>query len=132
MIVMKPEKVNGKTYIHLTKEEKSRKFFQGKKVFISGGVTDIPDYKMNFKKVEFELKRLGAIVMNPAEILNEAFTWEECMHICYAIIDVCDMIVFLPEWTKSKGAKKEHEHGCRNCKTMVSGFCTPVAKGETA
>ena len=132
MIVMQPEKVDGKTYIRLTKEEKSKQFFKGKKVYIAGGVVGIVDNKVRFKAVEVELQNLGAIVMNPAEIFPYAFTWEECMHVCYAMIDVCDMIVFLPEWTKNKGAKKEHEYGCKNCKTMVSGFCTPVAKEETA
>lgn len=129
MIVMQPEKVDGKTYIHLTKEEKSSYFFKGKKVYIAGGITGIPDYKQRFAKVERELQQLGAATMNPA-ILPETFTWEDCMHICQSMIDVCDMIVFLPEWTKSKGSKKEHEYGCRNCKTMVTGFCTVVRKDE--
>ena len=132
MIVMKPEKVEGgKTYIHLTKEEKSSQFFKGKKVYIAGGITGVPDYKLRFKKAENELQQLGAATMNPA-VLSAGFSQDEYMHVCYAIIDVCDMIVFLPEWTKSKGAKKEHEYGCKNCKTMVSGFCTPVIKGVTA
>ena len=47
--------------------------------------------------------------MNPS-ILPNGFEHEEYMRICYAMIDVCDCVYFLENWTKSKGAQMEHDY----------------------
>lgn len=43
--------------------------------------------------------------MNPA-MLPKGFEYEEYMRVCFAMIDVCEAVCLLPNWTDSPGAKK--------------------------
>ena len=47
--------------------------------------------------------------MNPA-ILPDWLTHDQAMHICKAMLDVCDAIYLLPGWMDSKGAVEEAKH----------------------
>ncbi|MCS4522383.1 DUF4406 domain-containing protein [Clostridium botulinum] len=47
--------------------------------------------------------------MNPS-VLPEGFPWEVYMPICYAMIDACNSVYMLKNWTDSKGAKLELEY----------------------
>ena len=77
------------------------------KIFISGPISNDPNYKENFNKAETELKKLGFAVMNPA-ILPPDFDWQDYMDITIPMQNICDISYFLPNWEKSKGAKQEH------------------------
>lgn len=92
-----------------------------KKAYISGKITDCKEYKKIFKDAEIELKKLGYSVMNPAE-LPQGFEYEEYMHICYAMIDVCDIICMLPNSNESKGARLELEYAIKNGKSRMDLF----------
>jgi nucleoside 2-deoxyribosyltransferase len=76
------------------------------KVYIAGKITGLDNYKELFAAKEKELTGLGYSVINPA-ILPIGFEHHEYMHICYSMIDVCDMVVFLDNWSDSVGAKLE-------------------------
>ena len=82
----------------------------GKKVYIAGKITNLPAYKEKFAAVEKKLRDMGAIVMNPA-ILPAGFGYNEYMYICFAMIDVCEAMLFLDNWTESEGAMKEFHYG---------------------
>lgn len=43
-------------------------------------------------------------------------TQDEYMHICLAMIDVAEGVMFLDNWTDSKGATTEHEYAIKNNK----------------
>lgn len=79
------------------------------KAYIAGKITGDSDYKNKFDCASLLLRLDGWSVMNPA-ILPEGFAYDDYMHICYAMIDVCDTVFFLPYWFESKGAKLEHEY----------------------
>lgn len=85
------------------------------KIYIAGKITGLDDYKKRFKEAQDELQELGHTVMNPA-MFEEGFTHEEYMHVCYAMIDVCEGVYFLNNWRYSKGAKLEHEYAVENGK----------------
>ena len=42
--------------------------------------------------------------------LNEGFEHEDYMHICYAMIDVCDAVYMQKDWQQSKGARMELQY----------------------
>lgn len=88
------------------------------KAYIAGKITGDKDYKAKFDKVEKELRYGGWLVMNPA-ILPEGFDYEDYMTVCFAMIDVCDTVFFLPDWRDSKGAMREYEHAVCTFKKIL-------------
>lgn len=76
------------------------------KIYIAGKVNELKDYKKYFKEAEEKLIKEGHLCMNPAE-LPEGFPYEAYMPICCAMIDQCETVYMLKNWTDSKGAKTE-------------------------
>lgn len=76
------------------------------KIYIAGKITGNKNYKDEFIKAECFLERQGHEVMNPA-YMGKGFLQAEYLHICKAMIDVCDIVCFLPNWEDSKGASYE-------------------------
>lgn len=87
------------------------------KIYIAGKITGCADFEKKFKKAEEWLKSNGHTVMNPA-ILPEGFSQEEYMHICYAMIDVCEAIYMLNNWRSSAGAMLEHVYAVKKNKLI--------------
>lgn len=102
------------------------------KVYISGKMTGLSEKKIwnNFRKVETFLVKHGVhddkkfeSVMNPAVTYAmqkfNAFSYEDWMHIDFAMLDACDAIALLPNWKDSMGAKREiayaYKHGKEVC-----------------
>jgi hypothetical protein len=79
-------------------------------VYISGGITNNPNYEEDFRIGEEWLKLNDYTPINPTK-LNDAlpndFTYEKFMKIDYALIDISDAIFMLKGWQKSKGACAE-------------------------
>lgn len=81
-----------------------------KKVYISGGITGVDNYKEIFDKKQKELEKYGFSVINPAKldlIMPKESTWQEYMDICIPLLKMCDCIHMLPNYDKSKGAMEE-------------------------
>lgn len=94
------------------------------RVYVAGPMTGIPD--LNFPAFHREASRLraeGVEVVNPAEInggadelvamagMDEsqlAAHWRACMRNDIREMVLCDCIVLLPGWERSKGASLEH------------------------
>jgi len=88
------------------------------KAYIAGKITGNKDYKTKFDCASLSLRLDGWAVMNPA-ILPDGFDQSEYMHVCYAMIDVCDTVFFLPDWIDSPGAKLEHEYALKHGKSVM-------------
>ena len=82
------------------------------RVYISGGITNVPDYRIRFAEAKTLLLIRGYEVVNPAtvcESLPTSFTHEQYMKVCMALLECCDTIYMLNGWGKSKGAQAECE-----------------------
>lgn len=83
-------------------------------VYISGGITDVPDFKDRFKKAENHLRELGFNVINPAGLQDNVtvgdFTHSDYMDICVALLELSDCAYFLDNWESSGGATAEFQH----------------------
>lgn len=88
------------------------------KIYIAGKITRLDDYEEKFQAAAERLAGLGHTVMNPA-ILPPGFEHEEYMHICYAMIDVCDGVYFLNDWKDSKGARMEYRYARRSKRRIM-------------
>ena len=91
-----------------------------KKVYIAGKIDGVEDYEEKFNAAETELKEKGYICMNPAKVrFCKGFLHGEYLHICYAMIDVCEYIFMLKNWKESYGAVMEHEYAKENNKPIL-------------
>jgi len=52
-------------------------------------------------------RKAAFIVVNPALLPAEGFTWEAYMRMSGAMLAECAEVCFLPDWKESKGAKYE-------------------------
>lgn len=92
------------------------------KVYISGAITNNPNYIEQFDAAEKTLVAAGHEVVNPAKVnmpLPESTTHEEFMHVSFALMDLCDTILLLDSWVNSKGAHMEMEYAMRHKMTIV-------------
>lgn len=91
------------------------------KVYIAGKISNNPNYIEDFEKAEAELTELGHVVLNPAKIPN-GLGYENCMHICFAMIETVDVVYLLPNWKDSKGANREREYAFKKLKRVVDSL----------
>lgn len=49
----------------------------------------------------------------------EEVSHEDYLHICYAIIDVCDAVYMLSDWQQSKGARMELQYAADHRKEIL-------------
>lgn len=83
------------------------------KVYIAGKITGLNNDEIfsKFYKSGKQLKNKGYTVMSPAVlVLNGGFEHEDYMHICFAMIDVCDAVYMQKDWLLSKGARMELQY----------------------
>ncbi len=88
------------------------------KVFISGKMSGVPGYNhIEFNKAESFLNHYGHIVLNPA-VLPVGMSYNEYMHICSAMIDVCDAVFVLMNSEESVGSAHEVKYARQIGKTI--------------
>lgn len=89
------------------------------RVYISGPISLQGQSLPNFKKVELDLESKGYEIYNPFNICfptevekkeyNEVGEWVWFMRRCIPELVKCDVVLMLPNWHKSRGAKLERE-----------------------
>jgi hypothetical protein len=81
------------------------------RVYIAGPIGSVPmeTARIPFDAAEADYIKRGCIVLNPCNLVPAGTPYGECMRIDLAALLTCDMIVMLPGWQNSKGAKMEWE-----------------------
>lgn len=80
-----------------------------KTIYISGPITNRPDYKRHFKAMEAKLLTHGFKALNPS-VLPAGLDDGQYMRIDLAMVDAADAVVLLPGWEVSKGARIEADY----------------------
>lgn len=92
------------------------------KVYVSGKISglDPVEAKKTFIKAELRLKHQGHEVMSPKGIMDfTGFEHSDYMHVCYAMIDVCDALFLQANWQDSKGARMERSYALEWRKKII-------------
>ena len=78
------------------------------RIYISGPMTGVPNYKDKFDEAEKYLTDKGYDVFNPARVDDalpvKIMTYDEIMDIDLCMLRMCDAIYMLNGWCSSKGA----------------------------
>lgn len=91
------------------------------KVYIAGKVSGLSKDEIfrKFYGSGKQLKKDGHLMMSPAVLaLNEGFEHSDYMHICYAMVDVCDAVFMQKDWQDSKGARMELQYA-KKCRKQI-------------
>lgn len=81
------------------------------RIYISGPITNVPDYKDKFTKAEEKIKEEfpEAEIINPTMVeLPESCTHDDYMKIDFMLLDLADAIFMMQGWDNSKGACMEY------------------------
>lgn len=92
------------------------------KIYIAGKITGFSrdEYMAKFAKAQKKFEAEGNLVMNPAYVnATDGFDHSEYLHVCYAMIDVCDAVYMLSDWQQSKGARMELQYACDHRKKIL-------------
>ena len=92
------------------------------KIYIAGKITgeDREEVIKKFSRAEEYLKKAENEVFNPTVLpAYSDVPLDDYLHICFAIIDVCDSIYMLSDWQTSIGARKELQYASDWGKTIL-------------
>ena len=78
------------------------------KIYISGAITNNPNYLQDFKKAEKLLTEQGHTVINPCK--SKGFTYREYINMGLCELMHCDAIYMLNGWMGSVGARLEFNY----------------------
>lgn len=77
-------------------------------VYLAGKITGDPFYRSKFYDAQKKLEEGGFIVLNPALLPSEGFTYEAYIRMSSAMLDECEAACFLSDWIDSNGAIYEY------------------------
>ena len=95
-------------------------------LYLAGKITGDPYYFTKFYNAQKKLEEGGFIVVNPALLPAEGFTWEAYMRMSGAMLAECAEVCFLPDWKESKGAKYEFGEEGKNPRIQLHGLLRRV------
>lgn len=94
------------------------------KIYISGGITNVPNFMERFAEAEKRLRNAypKAEVINPALVnsnLPKSTTHEQYMKMSFLMLDMADYVYMLNNWRESCGASQEYGYALAKGKVIM-------------
>lgn len=94
------------------------------KIYISGGITNVPNFMERFAEAEKMLRNAypKAEVINPALVnsnLPKSTTHEQYMKMSFLMLDMADYVYMLNNWRESCGASQEYGYALAKDKVIM-------------
>ena len=89
------------------------------RVYISGGITGVEDYKKKFADAEQALYLEGHQPFNPTKLDFHNLDYEEYMKLDFCLLDMCDAIYMLKGWENSRRANREYGYASAAGKAIM-------------
>lgn len=90
------------------------------KIYISGSISNNPNYKEDFERAEKKLVKDCFEVINPTMVeLPPSCTHADYMKVNFALLDLADGIYLLNNYEKSKGACMEYGYALAKNKAIL-------------
>lgn len=94
------------------------------KIYLSGAITNNPNYKEDFERAEDYLSEEypNAEIINPALVnshLPKSTTHKEYMKMSFCMLDMADAIFMISGWENSKGANQEYGYALAKDKIIL-------------
>ena len=80
------------------------------RIYISGPITNVIDYKEKFARTEqnLKVKYPDAEIINPTVLDKLPLTYDEYMELDLRLLGMCEGIYMMEGWEDSKGANREY------------------------
>ena len=90
------------------------------RIYISGPITNVIDYKEKFARAEQNLKAKypDAKIINLTVLDKLPLTYDEYMELDLRLLGMCEGIYMLKGWEDSKGANREYGYALAKGKTF--------------
>lgn len=75
--------------------------------YLSGAVSNDPDFRLKFDYAEYQLKLRGFKVLNPVKGEKDGKSWDYYLRKDIRKLTKCDGIILMDDWFESKGAQLE-------------------------
>ncbi len=81
------------------------------KIYIAGKYTGDPQATEKFRHYQNLIQRMfpQATVITPIDFVPSSTNWSEAILMCLQMIATVDLVVMLPDWVRSRGARIERE-----------------------
>lgn len=95
-----------------------------KRVYISGPISNNPNFKEDFRKVREQWEEADYAVIDPSYLIDvfPGGTHEQYMKICMELLKMADLVYMMDGWENSKGAIIEYgyalSHGIETTKRV--------------
>lgn len=76
-------------------------------LYLSGPISDTPDYVTRFADAAERLQAAGYTVVNPVDLCEAGWDWDRCMTVDLAALRDCDGVAVLDGWEASRGSRIE-------------------------
>lgn len=77
-------------------------------LYLSGAISNNPNYKQDFQKAYKDLTEAGYTVISPLHICRDDWDWKACMRQCIKAVALgSDAIAFIPTLFYSRGMEVE-------------------------